>query len=66
MILILCVFVSLSMARNASAQCLISDSPLVFDQFVREICLLVKECKLDFNRGLLLDGCEALVCLLRH
>ncbi|GJR02144.1 armadillo-like helical domain-containing protein, partial [Tanacetum coccineum] len=45
-------------------QCLTSNSPAVIDQTVREICLLVKESKLDVNRALLelqsgLEGCEA-------
>ena len=58
------MLISLSISINTITQCLISDSPLVIDQSIREISLLVKESKLDFNRGLLelqsgLEGCEA-------
>nr|XP_043615297.1 protein RST1 [Erigeron canadensis] len=40
-------------AVNAVAQCLNSNSPAVIDQSVREVCLLVKDSKLDVSRGLL-------------
>lgn len=38
---------------QAVAQCLNSNSPAVVDQSVREICLLVKDSKLEVSRGLL-------------
>ncbi|XP_071712037.1 protein RST1 [Rutidosis leptorrhynchoides] len=40
-------------ALNAVAQCLNSNSPAVVDQSVRELCLLVKDSKLQVSRGLL-------------
>ncbi|KAI3784698.1 hypothetical protein L1987_43801 [Smallanthus sonchifolius] len=38
---------------HAVAQCLSSNSPAVVDQSVRELCLLVKDSKLEVSRGLL-------------
>lgn len=38
---------------HAVAQCLNSNSPAVVDQSVRELCLLVKDSKLEVSRGLL-------------
>ncbi|XP_076925841.1 protein RST1-like [Bidens hawaiensis] len=38
---------------HAVAQCLTSNSPAVIDQSVRELCLLVKDSKLDLSLGLL-------------
>ncbi|KAD2393676.1 hypothetical protein E3N88_40653 [Mikania micrantha] len=49
---------------QAVAQCLNSNSPAVVDQSVRELCLLVKDSKLEVSRGLLelqsaLDGSDS-------
>lgn len=50
--------------RDAINQCLTSNSPAVVDQSVRELCLLVKDSRLDLSRGLTelqstLEGCDS-------